>query len=469
MEKYYLGIDIGTSSVKVLAANLDGKTISAKAKYKGKGFENGLEDMYFAVAEALKKLYDTVSPQLISAVGLSSQVGTYITDKGDVLPWYQGCTKKELQQVKDVASDDVFVKEIGMNHPDLTSYPLPSMVYIKRNFENVTTVCMPKEKLLTELTGEKLTDIFSQRGICNPKTGKYSKLLLEKLDIDYNLYKIVNPTDKGGYITEKASVKYGLPVGIPVYLGCNDFYAGLLGMGVYETETAFELSGTSEHMGVITKERFGGNVISGEYFNGYATYGGTKGGGASCDFAINNFGIDNLDEEVVPDKQPIFLPYLNGERAPIYDENAKGVFFGISGDTTGDDMAYAVLEGVVFSLYHIYEGLLENGLQKNRIKSLICGGGSASNKLMAKLKSELFDMDITHVAKNDSSALGAAIIAMTGDGKFEDLRSAVKAVAKYDWTLKKNGLHREKLLKRFNIYKSVYNSLKTDFNDFCKL
>lgn len=469
MEKYYLGIDIGTSSVKVLAANLDGKTVSEKAKYKGKGFENGFTDMYSAVTEALKKLYDTVSPQSISAVGLSSQVGTYITDKGDILPWYQGSTEKELQQVKTVASDEVFVKEIGMKHPDLTSYPLPSMVYIKRNFKNVTTVCMPKEKLLTDLTGEKLTDIFSQRGICNPKTGEYSKVLLDKLDIDYNLYKIVDPTDKGGYITAEASAKYGLPVGIPVYLGCNDFYAGLLGMGVYDTETAFELSGTSEHMGVITKERFDGNVISGEYFNGYATYGGTKGGGASCDFAINNFGIDNLNENTVPHKQPIFLPYLNGERAPIYNEKAKGVFFGISGDTTRDDMAYAVLEGVVFSLYHIYEGLLKNGLRKSGIKNLICGGGSASNKFMAKLKAELFDMDITHVAENDSSALGAAIIAMTGDGKFEDLRTAVKAVTKYDWTVKNKGLHKEKLLKRFNIYKSIYKSLKNDFNDFYKI
>lgn len=455
-----MGIDIGTSSVKVLAAEENGSTISAKARYAADGFEY----MEKALKRALDDLLCKISPDKICAVALSSQVGTYITDTGQMIPWYSGVGKEELDEIKSAVEEEVFVEEIGMVHPQLISYPLPRLLYIKRNFDNVKAVCMPKERFIQLLTGELVTDTFSQRGICDPSKGEYSKMLLDKFDIGFELPKILSPTDMAGMITNDAARCYNLPEGIPVYVGCNDFFAGLLGMGVYDTDTAFELSGTSEHIGIITQERLEGDMISGGYFNGFATYGGTKASGVSCDFAIENFGIDELDEDVIPTNQPIFLPYLTGERAPIYNENARGVFFGISASTTKSDMAYAVLEGVVFSLYHIYEGLAND-----RVKFLICGGGSSGDMLMARIKAELFDTEVVHVAENDSSVLGAAIIAMTGAGKFHNLRDAVKSVIKYDKVVKPDGSIREKLLARYEIYKRIYLSLKDEFDEFSKL
>lgn len=460
MEKYYLGIDIGTSSVKLLLSTKDGKTLSVKSEYKA----NTIDGWCDSVKKGIEKIKETICLSSVCAVSLSSQVGTYITDNGDIIPWFSSAGENELKEIKSQCDDEYFVKEIGMLHPDLISYPLPRLLYIKRKFPNTKSVFMPKEAIIYQLTDNLVTDTFSQRGICNPLKNEYSKSLLKRFDIRFKLPKILNPTDVAGYITQKASKAFGLPEGIPVYVGCNDFYAGLLGLGVLKENEVFELSGTSEHIGVVSKERIDGNIISSKYFNGYVTYGGTKSSGISCDFAIENFGIDGLNENFSVSNQPVFLPYLKGERAPIYNENAKGVFFGITDKTTKQDMAYAVLEGVVFSLFHISENLPIDGQSK-----IITGGGSAADRLMAKLKAELFDCEVVRVDENNSSALGAAIIAMVGDKVFGSFQEAALTIVKYISVAKPEKIYREKLLKRFEIYKELYKNLKNEFDYFSKL
>lgn len=460
MKKYFLGIDIGTSSVKLIMANKNGDIKKSKCSYTS----NGIDSWCNALKTALRDLEKQISLSCISAIGLSSQVGTYITNCGDVIEWSSSAGEKELSEIKAEVSDDEFIKEIGMAHPDLISYPLPRLLQIKRNYKNATAVLMPKEVIINELTDNIITDTFSQRGICNPLNNRYSERLLSRFKIDLRLPEIKNPTDIAGYVTKKASDTYSLPFGIPVYVGCNDFYAGLIGMGVLELDTAFELSGTSEHIGIVMGDLVAGGNISSKFFNGYVTYGGTKASGISCDFAIKNFGLDGLDENFKITNQPIFLPYLKGERAPIYSENAKGVFFGISAETTKQDMAYAVLEGVVFSLYHIAEHLPEK-----KFKSIITGGGSSMDSLMMKIKAELFGCDIIHIKENDSSALGAAMLAMVGSSEFSSLNEAIKTMVHFDKVLKPDGSMRQKLLKRYEIYKKIYLNLKNEFEDFSKI
>ena len=460
MKNYFLGIDIGTSSVKLLLSTKSGETISAKSEYE----TNNIAGWCDAIKRCLDRIKGSVPLSLICAVSFSSQVGTYITDKGDIIPWFSSAGEQELNEIKLKCSEACFVEEIGMLHPELISYPLSRLLYIKRNFPEAESVIMPKEAVIFELTGNLVTDTFSQRGICNPIKNEYSEKLLKLFNIGFKLPKILNPTDIAGYITENASKTYGLPEGIPVYVGCNDFYAGLLGMGVLKNNTVFELSGTSEHLGVITKARVDGKIISGKYFNGFATYGGTKSSGTSCDFAIKNFGIVELDENLCITNQPIFLPYLKGERAPVYDENARGVFFGITDKTTKSDMAYAILEGVVFSLYHISEDLPIKNVSK-----IITGGGSAADKLMAKIKAELFDCEILRAKDNNSSALGAVIIAMVAHKAFGSFNDAIVSAVEYVSVAKPDGANREKLLKRFEIYKKLYFSLKSQFEEFSKI
>ena len=127
-------------------------------------------------------------------------------------------------------------------------------------------------------------------------------------------------------------------------------------------------------------------------------------------------------------------------------------------------MAYATLEGVVFSLYDIIKSM--NAPKFNR---LICGGGSSSNKLMAKLKAELFDAEIVNVVENDASALGAVILAMVGSGEFLDVQTAIKHLVEFKGKTKPSGKYRQLLFKRFSVYRSIYNNLKDTFKEFSSL
>lgn len=460
MKNYYLGIDIGTSAAKLLLATTAGETLCVKSEYQ----TNDISGWCHAIKQGLAELSRAVHLSSVCAVSVSAQVGTYITDKNNIVPWYSHAGECELKQIRSECSEDYFIKEIGMQHPELISFPLPRLMYIQRNFNDIASVIMPKEAIVYDLTECLVTDVFSQRGIAHPEKKEYSQEILTRFHINFRLPKILHPTDLAGLITERASKMYGLSAGTPVYVGCNDFYAGLLGMGVFKENTVFELSGTSEHIGVITKERMSGQMISGKYFNGYATYGGTKSSGVSCDFAIKQFGVDGFNEGFSITDQPIFLPYLRGERAPIYHENARGVFFGITDQTTKRDMAYAVLEGVVFSLYHIGESLPISG-----ISTMITSGGSAKDKLMARLKADLFDSEILCAKENNASALGAAIIAMVGDQAFDSLEQAVSSVVRYTSVAKPDGSLRAKLLTRFEIYKNLYISLKDQFDAFAKI
>lgn len=458
MKKEYIGIDLGTSSVKVLLVTAAGTQARAKCTYATAGPKGWCDALCKAIAE-LKKAVPLTG---VTAISLSSQVGTYITDSGEVVSWSDAAGDTELAEICGAVSDDEWMREIEMIHPSLISYPLPRLLYIKRHFPRCKAVMMPKEWLIRELTGEIVTDYFSWRGLCHSTNKAYSSVLLTRFGIDCTLPPVASPTDRAGYITKTAADKYGLPLHTPVYVGCNDFFAGLLGMGVWKEGAMFELSGTSEHIGGITACLKEDAFVSGPFFNGYATYGGTKASGVACDFAIQQLGIDGVTIDVLDRQPPIFLPYLRGERAPIYDENARGVFFGISDTTEKQDMAYAVLEGVVFSLYHISESL---GLDvPGRI---ITGGGSAKDVLMATLKAALFDGEIVRVIENDSSAFGAAILAMVGSG--EALPEVIENLVTYKTMARPDRKLQKRLLERYAIYKKLYADLADTFKDFTRL
>lgn len=468
-DDYFIGIDFGTSSVKAIALYANGKTEKARCAYEKKG----VAGFKSALKNALGELFTKVKREKTIAIGFSSQVGTYIVDNETVIPWNSPAGKEETDEIKKFVKKEEFIKEISFPHPDIISYPLPRLLYIKRHFPNTETALMPKEYFIREFTGQTVTDVYSQRGIADQFAKKYSEKLIEKFGLTkFALPPVKDIIDKAGEVTEEAEKEYGVLKGVPVYLGCNDFYAGLIGMGVLNRNTVFDLSGTSEHVGIITEEPMFDKFVSTPFFENYVTYGGTKGSGVSCSFAIKNFDCKNLEKladanaikEFLKTKPPVFLPYPTGERAPIFDENARGVFFGISDKTDKTAMAYSVFEGVVFSLFDIY-----SNLGKTIGDYLVCVGGSADNRLIALLKAILFNKKILLCKENDVSALGAAVLAAVGNDNFKTIEEACRKTVKYE-LLKINGDDetRKILLERFAIYKDVYENLKNDFVRFSK-
>jgi sugar (pentulose or hexulose) kinase len=456
MNKALLGIDLGTSSVKVLLRLGDGTVEKTKVGYE----ENTPAGWLAAVQKALRML----DLRKVSAVGLSAQTGTYIVNKTHVIGWGDPVGKCELDRIRGAFSPDLFLAEIGMPHPAMTSYPLPRLLYIKQHFANVKSVCQPKDLICEYLTGKLKSDPWTWRGLAHPESEQYSKRLLDALDIDPAwLPPLTYEANEAGTVTAAAAAATGLPQGTPVIIGLNDFFAGLVGMGIPHSSALFDITGTSEHFGSVTNAftpQTG--MVSGRFLEGFVHYGGTASSGPSLAFGIKDLGAPHGDLAACLDrKPPIFLPYLNGERAPIFDENARGVFFGLTASHTKADMAYAVLEGVAFSVYHITKhlGALPEG-------DVILGGGAAEDALLNSIKATLFDRTFITLKETDTSALGAAMLAGLGIGYFEDLTDATASCVQTKAVHHPLPHLRDGLMRRFAVYAQLYTALKPQFEQW---
>ena len=448
-KKSVLGLDLGTSSVKVLQLFEDGNIIKEKEPYESispKGWW-----------KAISNVLDRMELESVVAIGLSSQVGTYIVDEEIVIPWDSDIGYIELADLKKRYSISEFVQEISMPHPNIASYPMPRLRYIKNVYPDAKRICQPKDYICEKLTGNYVTDPYSWRGLAHLEKKQYSTYFLQELGIDeIVLPKMMDYKEVAGYTKE----------GIPVYVGLNDYYASLLGMGIQTSGDMFDITGTSEHLGVIQSEMsFDTELVCGPYLKDNVHYGVTASSGASLNFGLQLSDGEKITLEAMSEKNPpIFLPYLNGERAPIWDGNAKGMFFGISGDCTKDELTYSVLEGVAFSVYHIYESM-----GKPAAIGMKVAGGAAVNNLLNQIKAEVFEIPVFVLEETDTSALGAAILAAVGIGFFDGLEDAIEKRCNIDKTFTPTGKYTDWLHKRFELYKELYPAVKTQYEKFRRM
>ena len=454
MNKSVLGIDLGTSSVKILQIFEDHSVLKFKEEYREKN-RKGWWD-------AILSIFDGINFDLVEAIGLSSQVGTYLINDDEIIHWNEPKGKEELKEIRRKYEGQLFMKELGMIHPKLNSYPIPRLLYCRKTYKEIKNICQPKDYICEKLTGNKATDPYSWRGLANRDSLEYSAYFLDKIKIKKNQLPRLKSFDQiAGYTIELPLKSNKVSSGIPVYVGLNDFFASLVGMGMYDEKTLFDITGTSEHLGIITKTYDSNtNLIAGPYLENFIHYGVTASAGDSIKMALR-LGIKEHDlGREYPIKSPIFLPYLNGERAPIFDPDARGCFFGI-GQEAEEGFPHAILEGIVFSLYHIYENL-----GKPAIERILLSGGAGELHLLNKLKAEMFGVKVEILEEAETSALGAALIAAVGRGWYSDLKEAQK-----DRCKRKNIIHpschwKEQMESRYEIYKKLYPLLRELYQEF---
>lgn len=448
-----LGIDLGTSSVKLIYSD-GGRTVKAR-----EGYDSISPDGWWrAICRAARSL----DLGKVRAVGLSSQVGTYVTDSGECISWNEPVGKEELDRILLKITREEFVREISMPHPRIVSYPLPRLTYIKNKFPRAVSVCMPKDLLCLRLTGNRVSDLFSWRGLADLKKGVYSRFCLESAGLGgIELPKLISPFDMAGKVNAEASAETGIPIGTPVYVGCNDFFSGLLGMGICENGDMFDITGTSEHIGLVREDipDDDGGLVCGPYFCQNVHYGVTASSGSSFDFAGGLHDLRAVNAyEALKKSPPVFLPYLCGERAPIWDGDARGVFFGIEKGCTGEELAYSVTEGVAFSIYHIYECM-----GKPTARTVITAGGAGKDPMLNKMKASLFGIPIKVSTESDCSALGAVICAAVGCRAYPDLKAAISDNCGYSETVEPDPVLGERLNERYGVYKRIYPAIKDEF------
>ncbi len=460
MTDLFFGIDLGTSSVKVLAADGVSPPVRFRCGYASDDPAGWLD----AVRKAVRKTLLSVDRTRLRGIGLSSQVGTYIADGKTVLPWRSGVGAAELAELRERYSPADFRREIDMAHPDIYSYPLPRLLYLKRQRPALRQVCQPKELVCELLTGVRATDPYSWRGLTGGTPARYSDFFLRELGISPD----VLPPLRGvfepvGGICGRFAEATGLPIGLPVYTGMNDFFCALLGMGLQPGDL-FDITGSSEHVGVLQSAPVDQTpLVAGPFFDSFVHYGVTASSGASLTFSARAFEPNDSRlraADHLPHRPPIFLPYVNGERAPIFDPDARGVFFGLTGDASRQDLAYSVLEGCAFSVRHIYDTLGAPPCDCVRVS-----GGTAQHPLLGSLKATLLGTPVRPMTEPDASALGAVIVAATGHSGRPWREVAARFIDTDEAFLPDETL-KEPLLRRYQIYRNLYPALRDSFAAF---
>ncbi len=450
---YILGIDLGTSSVKMKFDTEDGVQ-KQRVEYD----EISPHGFWNAVCRGARQM----DLRGIRAVGLTSQVGTYIADGKAMLSWKDKVGEAELGYVLDALDRETAICELSMPHPRIVSYPLPRLIYIKNSMSQAKKIGQPKDYLCEALTGNFVSEKFSFRGLANLESGTYSERLLQKFELSHLLLpKLLPPTGLAGYVTKEASEATGIPMGTRVVVGCNDFFAGLLSMGVWDEGDAFDITGTSEHLGYVRTDlpRADDGLVAGRYFHHNVHYGVTASSGVSLAYA-RNFGdfVDLSEKEILSHAPPVFLPYLTGERAPIWDPSARGVFFGIGEGCSNADMAYAIAEGVCFSMYHIYETMKAPTLGR-----IVTSGGAAKMSILCRMKASLFGVPVVVCKEEDASVLGAQMLASVALGDHKDLHAVMSSVCDIGKTYFPDAILGNILRRRYATYHALYPALKAQF------
>ena len=505
---YYLGIDIGTSGTKTVLFDQTGNVIAAETEeYPLYQPENGYAEQEPAdwanavlhTAAAVMK-HSGVDKNDVKGIGLSGQMhGLVMLDRdGQVIRrsiiWCDQRTAKECDEITEKVGAERLI-EITAN-PALTGFTASKILWVRNhepeNYAKCAHILLPKDYIRFVLTGEFVTEVSDASGMQLLDIPKrcWSDEVLEKLDIDKNLLaRVCESPEITGYVTAEIAAKTGLAAGTPVVGGAGDNAAAAIGTGVAEDGKAFTTIGTSgvvfAHSSQISIDPKGRvHTFCCAVPGCWHVMGVTQGAGLSLKWFRDRFceaekttaagmGVDEyylMDKEA--EQSPIganrllYLPYLMGERTPHLDANARGVFFGLSAMHEKRDLLRAVMEGVTYSLRDCLEVFREMHIE---VGSMTACGGGGSSPLWRQMLANLFDCPIQTMKSKEGPALGAAILAMVGTGAYASVPEACRAIVTADKICQPEADAVPKYEQYYQLYRSIYPALKTQFSELAAL
>ena len=499
MEKFLLGIDIGTSACKVALFNIDGKVIAQSSKgykvyYPKKDFvEQDPNEWWQSVCVAIKEIIQNVDININNIIGIGIDGQSWsaipIDKEGNTLTnamiWMDRRATKECEEIRAKGLEkEIF--EICGNLFDPT-YTTPKILWIKNNlpdiFEKTFKFIQSNSFIAYKLTNNITQDLSQGYGLhCfDIEKGNWSEKVCQLLDIPMEkLPKIYKCDDIIGQVTEKASLESGLPQGIPVVAGGLDAACGTLGAGVISNGQTQEQGGQAAGMSIcmdkpVAHEKL---ILSNHVIpNAWLLQGGTVGGGSLKWFkeklgdyeeylsklsGENSFNllVNQANEIKAGSDGVIFLPYMAGERSPIWDKNAKGVFYGLDFGLNKGHMIRAVLEGVAYSLNH---NILTAEEVDIKVSELVAMGGAANSTLWTQIKADITGKSIKVPSSDTATTLGAALLAGVGVGVYRDYEEAVEKTVKITKEYEPNMENHQVYKKYYEIYLDLYESLKETF------
>lgn len=472
-----VGIDVGTTSVKAALFDEGGTTLRTYGEsYPTTRPQAGLaeqnpDDWTCRVFAALSHLSNGLPGGAIAGVGLTSQVNTHVfvgEDGAPLMPaitWQDGRAAKEAAELDALISVDERIGWWGAPLPIDASHPLARALWMKRHHPDIWAqtrwLMAPKDYCLLKLTGEATADPMTAFGLIDQSLAYVPRLVELVSGIAERLPPLRGFTQTAGRI------RPSLPLaGAPMVTGAMDAWAGLIGTGAIRDGDCMYLSGTSEIVGLVSSTRHpAAGVVAFPTCEGITMHAGpTQSGGASLAWLSNLTGRapSELSALVASGTSqrptPLFLPHLQGERAPIWDIGARGAFIGLDGSMGPAELARAVFEGVASSVRWLLESL-EASAGRMATSFSMAGGGAASDP-WCQIRANMLDRPIHRLKTLDAGVLGAAVLAGVGAGCFSSIDEAARRLVAIEREFEPDPSHRERMDFLYSEYRALYAALK---------
>ncbi len=493
MKDLLLGIDIGTSACKIAVFDKKGN-VQAQSKqdcklyYPNPGWvEQNPEEWWNSICIGIKDCIAKadIIPSQIRGIGIDGQGWSAIPvdREGNCLyntPIWMDTRAKDIagHVTNDIGADNIF-KVSGNTF--LPSYTTPKMLWFKEAkpeiYKKTYKFLQSNSYIGYKLTGVMSADKCQSYGIhfYNTKTCTYDKELANAMGLSTDkVPDIFSCHDVIGCVTKNAAEVTGLMEGIPVVAGGLDAACGTLGAGVYYAKQTQIQGGQAGGMSICEDQPiahpkliFGPHVVP----DLWLLQGGTVGGGGVLRWFKQELGegksfdeLTALAEEVPSGADGvIFLPFMSGERCPIWNPNAKAVFYGLGFDKTKGHMIRAALEGVVFSVAHNFKEAEEAGVNIKEL-DLRAMGGAANSRLWMQIYADVTGCRISISSSDTATTLGAAILAGVGTGLYRNFKEAVEDTVKITRVQEPDQINHEKYKKSMELYLELCEALKDTFN-----
>ncbi len=496
MKQYLIGIDVGTSGTKSVLFDVQGNVIAdATAEYPMSQPQNGWAEQdpthwWQAVCTTLQAITPKAADGKIAGLGLSGQMhSTVLLDRQNevirpAILWCDQRTGEECREIEALVGRERLIKITA--NPALTGFSASKIRWIQKNepenYKKCAHILLAKDYIRFKLTGEYATEVSDASGmqLLDVPARQWSAEVCERLGVDPALLaKVYESSEVTGHVTTEAAAQTGLPVGLPVAGGAGDNAAAAIGTGVCRAGKAFTTIGTSGVVFAPTAKPIidpKGRIhtfcaaVPGQWH----VMGVTQSAGLSlnwfrksCAPGLSYKEIDKLCLSVpLGADKLLYLPYLMGERIPILDADARGVFFGLSAMHTTAHLARAVIEGVSYSLYSCLEILREVGIAVDDMA--LCGGGGKS-PFWQQLLCDLYGLPIKTMLSSEGAALGAAILGGCAAGVYPSVEAGCAATVRENAAFSPDAERHKAYLAYYEIYKDLYPALQSSFAALGKL
>ena len=488
---YYIGVDLGTSSVKLLLMDDDGNIVNTVTKEYPISFpkpgwsEQNPTDWYEKTVEGIKELISNIDSSKVAGISFGGQMhGLVILDENDnvirpAILWNDGRTTKECDFLNNEYGKDKLTNNTA--NIAFAGFTAPKILWLKENepdnFKKISKIMLPKDYLAYRLSGEFCTDVSDASGMLlfDVKNRCWSEEMLELVGIKKEqMAKVYESYECVGNLTKQAASELGLSTSVKVIAGAGDNAAAAVGTGTVGDGKCNISLGTSGTIFIASKNFSvdDNNALhSFAHADGYYHLMGCMLSAASCnkwwlDDIIKDKDYQKEQAEITDDKlgnnKVFYLPYLMGERSPHNNPLARASFIGMTMDTTRSDMTQAVLEGVAFAIRDSFEVAKSLGIKIDRTK--ICGGG-AKSPLWRKIIANVLNVKVDILEKEEGPSLGAAMLAAVGTKRFEDVSEAVDTIVKVVDTIEPDTAIAQRYEYKYNQFKKIYPALKPVFDE----